>query len=332
MIPAQGPRDYYRRLLADNGRVEVRHHDGRRWQSYWHGDEEGLLGRLRACYRVGDLYTSLNAPKLGMPGDGGPIKNDDVAWITRLPFDFDPVRPKDTPATLDMLEDALDRRGAFLGLLGAFSWGIPLLAMSGNGYHAQFRARLPNNPETRAMLDEIYLGLKPELSDDVVTFDVSVRNAGRIFRAYGSINRKGGGDRRSTVWIPPRWQQLGQADVERAASYYARKRPQVVDRKPGPAITGKGDYTTLAIMPWLETNGLYLYRAGPSKHAIKCPWEDEHTTTTSRSSTVVFENPGKWPAFHCSHSHCAGRNIRDLMALLGDADRFCFYEYGEEHA
>ena len=113
-------------------------------------------------------------------------------------------------------------------MLHRLGWPLPLHAKSGNGYHAVYRCRLPNNPETREMLGNIYRGLHLEFGDDVVGFDRSVRNPGRIFRLYGSINRKGPSTpdrphRKSTVWIPPRWQQVKPKQIADLAEHYARQ-------------------------------------------------------------------------------------------------------------
>jgi len=60
------------------------------------------------------------------------------------------------------------------------------------------------------MLRAIYSGLHAEYSDDSVEFDRSVRNPSRIFRLYGTINRKGLNtpdrpNRRAACWIPSPW-------------------------------------------------------------------------------------------------------------------------------
>lgn len=61
---------------------------------------------------------------------------------------------------------------------------------------------------------------------------------------------------------------------------------------------------------------------GPDKVAVICPWENEHSTGRRfDSSTVVFApTVGKrfgW--FHCSHSHCAGRSLDDVIAAMPPA-------------
>jgi hypothetical protein len=258
----QDPKPYYRRLLADNGLVEVRHKVAGQWLSYWFDNEDDLLACLRRSYPAGDLFTSLNALKPRVVRNGAtaqePLKNADIAWITRLPFDFDPERPVGTASTDGQLDRAVDLRGDFLKIMAPLGWGHPLLALSGNGYHAQYRCRLPNNAETGELLDLIYRGLREELRGNGANFDISVRNPGRIFRAYGSINRKGGAARRTTVWIPPRWNQPRTEQIAMLADYYRRSVPEATRehrQASAPKINGKGDYRTLDVARWLSAHG-----------------------------------------------------------------------------
>ena len=48
--------------------------------------------------------------------------------------------------------------------------------------------------------------------------------------------------------------------------------------------------------------------------------------------TVIFDasRSDLFPPFHCSHAHCDGRGILEVMALWGDADRFCARAYSRE--
>jgi len=187
-------------------------------------------------------------------------------------------------------------------------------------------------PETKEALRALYHGLHSEFSADDVEFDRTVRNPGRIFRLYGTVNRKGSDTperphRRSTCWIPPEWRQVTQRQVAQLASYYARQQPS---RKPTPEsssspINGRGDYRTLDVVAWFQAHGLYKRPLPPGKHAVTCPWADEHSTPDHPEGTdsVIWEGDGGWPTFHCSHAHCEGRGIREVMQILGDADHFC---------
>jgi hypothetical protein len=91
---------------------------------------------------------------------------------------------------------------------------------------------------------------------------------------------------------------------------------------------------------WLDLRGLleaigYSGRpVGEGKHAIFCPWRDEHTTeieeTAPSGATVVWQHGdgSAWPGFKCLHAHCGGRGLRELLKWAesqekGIVDRFC---------
>ncbi len=56
-------------------------------------------------------------------------------------------------------------------------------------------------------------------------------------------------------------------------------------------------------------------------YAVRCPWEDLHSASTSASATAVLypaEANGWRGWFSCLHSHCAGRTLAELHALIRD--------------
>jgi hypothetical protein len=88
--------------------------------------------------------------------------------------------------------------------------------------------------------------------------------------------------------------------------------------------------------------GLEPEHIGGGKWILHCPWRNEHTKNTVKSSTSYFEphtNGYKGGGFKCLHDHCSHRTIKDfrekmgikqpdppkefdLSAALVDADRF----------
>ena len=54
------------------------------------------------------------------------------------------------------------------------------------------------------------------------------------------------------------------------------------------------------------------------KHAVICPWADEHSSESGLTEAALFEPRGPNPAwgFKCQHNHCADRSIREVYALL----------------
>ncbi|MEW8230381.1 MAG: hypothetical protein AB2745_08660 [Candidatus Thiodiazotropha endolucinida] len=330
--------DYLDWAFRDAGIVELRHHDGRHWVTGWFDRPELLLQEARRRSGVGNLYTSLNAPKprsVSNAMSGKPVRDDDIGWIVRLPFDFDPERPTGCCSTDKELALACERRDRFVDAMLSLGWPMPLRSKSGNGYHGVYRTRLPVNAETKQMLKAIYHGLYKEFDNPEVSFDRSVRNAGRIFRLYGSVNRKGPNKpdrphRRSTVWIPRNWEQVSPQQIEKLANHYARQtqRPKPRNQNAQP-VNGKGDYSSLDIAAWFMSHGLYIRHIEENKHAVRCPWQADHTTASPDhgGDTIIYEPDDGWAGFYCHHKHCEDRQLQDVVNLLGDADQFCSQEW-----
>jgi hypothetical protein len=340
---------YVKQAFADNGVVELRHQDGSgRWISGLFDDADDLLAAAGKLHQVGNLFISLNRPSprkaWGVMG-GTPLGNADFQWITRMFMDFDPIRPKDTASTDAELEaakqTALDARKVFKAL----NWPDPLLAISGNGAHLLYRTHLPNTAEVRDMLTLIYTGMSEDHVGSV-KFDRAVRNAGRIGPLYGSFKRKGPNTaerphRKSVILEWPReWKQIQRTDLEKVVRFYGEHQAKRATRAPvssAARFSGSGDYQSLDMVAWFTAHGLYRRPlgtySGAERHAVRCPWEGEHSNTSGDldTSTVIFTATEGWPGFHCSHDHCEGRTIRDVMQILGDADSFCTAQWGGRH-
>lgn len=323
------------RLLHDAVVVELRHEDGGQWRSGTFSRLAPLMVTAAKLSSCGNLYTSLNRPSIAATNamTGRALRDADMAVRVRLPFDFDPLRPTGLPSTDFELEAAAGSARRLRAALSGLGWPSPATGMSGNGAHLVYRCQIPCTAELAELLGIVYAGLHADFDDPRVTFDRTVRNAARVWRLYGYPNRKGeetlGRPHRvAHVEIPAHWEPVSMRQIEHLARSYARRtEPAAADRRPPrPAVNGAGALATLDVVAWFTAHGGYRRQVGPDKHAVDCPFAGEHSTPSHpmASDTVVWTARGAlWPSFHCSHAHCAGRGIRDVLALWGDADRFC---------
>lgn len=63
---------------------------------------------------------------------------------------------------------------------------------------------------------------------------------------------------------------------------------------------------------------LFLSESGENVH-IRCPWESEHTHGNGEKDAALQVRDGKVVGFHCFHSHCADRTLRDIKKWFGIA-------------
>jgi len=107
-----------------------------------------------------------------------------------LPIDLDPVRPAGISSSDEEHAEAIQRARTIADNM-AREWDRPILADSGNGAHLLYRIDLPNDQEALAFVAGALAELDRRYSDDVVKVDVTSANAARIWKAYGTVARKG---------------------------------------------------------------------------------------------------------------------------------------------
>ena len=339
--------EYLRRLFRDSRIVELRHSYGDQRESGIFNNIVNLERAVRDLADVGNMYTSLNRPhsfRVTNCFRSDALRDEDIETITRIVFDLDPKRPTNLPSTDAELKSALTARDLVVRTLSAYGWPAPALAISGNGAHAVYRTCLVNSSAWRKQAAMLYAGLRSHLQGQMISlgvdFDTTVRNPARVWRLYGSVNRKGHvahgrPHRRASIILPAGdWQIVKAATVERTV----RTVTPVVEGKRRIVetsrfqVTGKGDYTTLDVVAWFTAHDAYRRPLSEGKHAVICPWSAEHSIESPEggTDTVVWEATIAWPNFFCSHNHCAGRSVRDVFALWGDADEFCTRTWSRE--
>ncbi len=194
------------KLLTDFGAgcVELRAvmHDGRILRGYY--DDPGTLAAdafiLDAEETAKGIYFAANPVESRLLfrsrnhlSSGDAAKDDDVVSRRWLMLDFDPERP-DKPKTNSTDAEhakALDRAAEVRNFLDGLGWAKPIIADSGNGAHLDYRIDLPNDTESRELIKGVLHTLAAHFSDAEVDVDVTMHNASRILKLYGTHARKG---------------------------------------------------------------------------------------------------------------------------------------------
>ena len=266
-----------------------------------------------------DVYNTINPLKI--TATNGRLKpfqrtarDSDVSEIRTIFFDFDPIRETGTAATPEQVQFAIDeaiRLSEYLDQEGG--WSIPVLGWSGNGAHLYYSTQLSANKETKKSLDGLYAGLAKRFGNDVVGFDVVVRNPARIARTLGTINTKSG--TRSKAMFVSEFTE-GELITNLADKISPPKKAKPTWVRPASEQKAGKFIKNWDIVGAFSQAGLYLQPTQEiGKHFVTCPWQHEHSETGA-TDTVVFE--GEWPQFHCSHNHCADRDIATVIGLLTD--------------
>lgn len=224
-------------------------------------------------------------------------------------------------------------------------------AMSGNGRHLVVPT-IPYPPDPaidEKLSGKAFLLLKyfdRKYSTAEATVDLSVFDLPRVWKAYGTVSIKGG-NTMERPWRMARF-EAPQGVVERVDLFGAyeeeiEEQREIEQREAGKSrqltrsLPSKkdrwwsqflGNLATLDIIELFKSKNMYSRFISGNKHAVICPWADQHTTgRDGDSSTVVFEASNKsWPGFKCQHSHCVDKNLEKVLEFFGKdlVDAHCF--------
>jgi hypothetical protein len=210
-----------------------------RWVTGWFDDLTRLIRQVDRLRDRGNLYTSLNGTEAAPRRQHHDRRADqerrcrmEYAIAVRLRSHSTDRRYRRPPTSCKPRMQGVTHSSdaAQTGMADAAAWSIR------QRLSRRLSCRLPSNDETTDMFRSIYSGLAAEFGDDEVGFDRSVKNPGRIFRLYGTRNRKGPDTaerphRMSTCWIPDPWRQVDRRRIEDLANYYARQSETAPSRK-----------------------------------------------------------------------------------------------------
>jgi hypothetical protein len=155
----------------------------------WDGKVQGIFTTLNPVYPA----LLARADNRLIVGAKQTTSDSDIVRRRWLPVDCDPKRPSGISSTDVEHEAALARARAIQAWF--LSQGFPadsiILADSGNGAHVLVRIDLPNNEASTQLVKKCIEAVAFRFSDDTVVVDLSVYNAARIWKLYGTQVCKG---------------------------------------------------------------------------------------------------------------------------------------------
>jgi hypothetical protein len=152
-----------------------------------------------AKYRAGGVYYVINKIDPALLGRAynrlkehaeHTTADNNVLGRRWLPIDLDPVRPVGISSSDEEHAAAIHRAWLIADDMQK-EWGRPIIADSGNGAHLLYRIELANDREGLAFVSGALAELDRRYSDHAVKVDVTSANAARIWKAYGTVARKG---------------------------------------------------------------------------------------------------------------------------------------------
>lgn len=207
----------------------------------------------------------------------------DVLRRRWLLVDADPVRPAGVSSSQEEHAAAIERIRQVYPWLQARGFQGMVVADSGNGAHLLVRIDLPNDAESLALVNRCLAALDLLFSDAAVNIDVTVGNAARISKLYGTLVCKGENlearpHRRSRLLFVPENRPAAAREMLESLAALA----------PEPRHSNERTLGSFDLERWIANHAgaLPILRTGPwnggTKWVLKtCPFNPEHTDASS---------------------------------------------------
>ncbi len=251
-----------------------------------------------------------------------------------LPIDIDPVRPSGVSSSEDEHDSALWLADLVKGFLSELGWPEPLIGDSGNGAHLLYRIDLPNDTESRELVKgcletlSFLFSNRTEGSRCPCLVDTANFNAGRIWKLYGTLSRKGDSTperphRRSAFITPGSGTVITPEQMKGLVALLPKEDPgpmksSLSRNKPG-QVTNLGE--------WLDVHHLGYdakpYMGGTLFVLSECPFSGDH-----RDGAYAVQFPSGAIFAGCHHQSCGGGTQRwtDLKEMFDGPGKKRDYE------
>ncbi len=229
-----------------------------------------------------------------------------------LPIDIDPVRPGGVSSTDAEHELARAKAEDIAGWLSQFGFPEPVTGDSGNGAHLLYRIDLPNNEPSTKLVKSVLGTLDLLFSDTTVSVDTANYNAGRIWKLYGTVAKKGDHiperpHRRSRIISVPDQLDVVSAELLEKLDTVLPASGSSPSESP---VETKGYKNAVNLSVWLRAHSISVnvekpYQNGRIYLLEACPFSSAH-----KDGAYAIQFAGGAIHAGCHHASCGGGKQR----------------------
>jgi len=306
----------------------------------WFKDPD-KAARLALSIKAEGIYTTLNACREALLGraherlkaGAARTADKDIARLTNLLLDLDPIRPQGISSSDPEHEAALALAGEIREDLAAGGWPEPLTGDSGNGAHLIYPLDLDNTSENVKLLKAVLAGLarryESRLADSQVELDLTVFNPSRLTKLYGTVAAKGDNlperpHRRARIVILPEkrlalapelLRQLA-ASLPADSSGASGATPANPAQKTQAADSGRFDLPAYLAHYGVEVVKVKEHGGGQLHCLAACLFDPGHR---NNEAAIGQTAEGKL-YYQCFHNSCKGRTWAEARQSISGGD------------
>lgn len=327
-----------------NGIMEVRIINGKTNYSGYFMDVDNLIKCLKpfekeknaniyfvlntineACYSREQRERFVQNPKVT-------TADTDIIGRDWLLIDIDPTRSTGVSSSDEEKENARKIAISVFRYLKNMGFTAPITCDSGNGYHMLYKVSMANTEENKELVKNFLNALDMMFSDETASVDVSVFNAARITKLYGTVAKKG----TNSTTRPHRVSRLISVpeEIESTKKVLLER---VVDTIPKPEQPSyKNNYNThFDIDEFIAKHNIQVDRIVPygngKKYILKeCVFDATHTAPDA--CIFVMNNGGI--GYHCFHNSCQRYTWKDVRRKFEpeSADKRNYFRQNTKYA
>lgn len=296
---------------------------------------EKAVADLEAKWHPDGIYITLNpvkpdllarsANRLRKGKKDEATANGDIIRRRWLLIDFDPVRPAGISASEDEVSLARASAMACWSWLTENGFPLPVVAMSGNGWHLLYRIEL--DADDAGLIKSCLAAIGAKWTSAEVSVDQKVFNAARITKLYGTLARKGDATkdrphrRSELVEVPDELLVVSAEQLSRLAT------PQTETQ---PSQNGHSS-EMLRVDSWLARHGVQPIKSdqtsdGSDRWFIRCPAIDLHTSKNQDADCCITRSPSGQLGGHCFHDSCGMRDWQSIKSAIGPVSYDDYHE------
>lgn len=248
---------------------------------------------------------------------GSSTSDNDIVRRNWLPIDIDVEKPANVSSSNEEKEYAHQKALAIYKLLRKYDFPEAVVCDSSSGYHMYFPIDMPNDSDTKKLIETFYTALSNIFTDERVKIDRVIANAARIMRLYGTWGRKGRDSeerphRLARILLTPKENKILTKEVIMS---FSSKFSMEEEKKQAPRQRDyRGGNEDFDLRKFLVENGIKVARElpfdnGGTKFVLEeCPWNPEHHAPDS----AIFLFSSGAISFKCLHNSCADHDWREL--------------------
>lgn len=314
--------------------------------SGYYNDNEKLLRDTFRYDGVNNMFLTLNVFSEDLLARGKDklieyashtTSDSEIVRRELLLIDVDPKRPAGVSSTDEELQSSEIVLMEVVSFLTSEGFPEPVIACSGNGYHALYKVDSPNTKEVTQLYKDFLYALDSKFSNEKAQIDKTTYNPARITKMYGTIACKGDSTesrphRRSRiVQAPNEFNVVDESLLKKVAELYTNK--NTTSKKVSTVHNKSVVKGSINIEEWLREKGLDVSKVKEEVDRTvyvleKCPWNSNHT---DKSASITQFNTGAISA-KCHHDSCSHENWSSLKKLYEPKASKNKSEYSEKES